>query len=138
MSGSFENAELIASSARMSSWIPHLPGLGPEGVRILPGGDRVEVDQTIQAVVPVLQRHPVADRAEVVPERRHARWLDAREDARPRDVFHPAAVSAGQGPVNSPAAGLPSFVAGPYRLPMPFVPRFDRDPDLRARGTGRG
>ncbi len=52
-----------------------------QGGRVLPGGDRVQVDDAEDAVVPVLQRHPVADRAQVVAEGGHAGRLDAGEDA---------------------------------------------------------
>ena len=48
---------------------------------ILPFGDRVQIDHAIDALVAVLQRDPVAQRAEVVAEMGDAGRLDAGEDA---------------------------------------------------------
>ncbi len=59
----------------------HFARLALQRRRVLPLGDRVQIDHAIDAVVLVLQRHPVADRAEVVAERGKAGRLDAGEDA---------------------------------------------------------
>ena len=59
----------------------HLAGLLRELLRVLPFGDRMQVDHAVDAVVAVLQRHPVAHGAEVVAEMGDAGRLDAGEDA---------------------------------------------------------
>ena len=59
----------------------HLARLPRQLLRVLPLGDRVQVDHAIEALVFVLQRHPVADGAEIVAEMRDAGRLDAGEDA---------------------------------------------------------
>ena len=50
--------------------------------RILPGGDRVLVDDAIDAVVAGLQLRKAADGAEIVAEMQIAGRLDARKDER--------------------------------------------------------
>ena len=52
--------------------------------RVLRHGDRVQIDDAIDAVVTALQPRPIADRAEIVSEMQIARRLHAREDP-----FHP-------------------------------------------------
>ena len=47
--------------------------------RVVGHGERVEVDDGKEAVGLVLARHPVPERAEVVPELRVPRGLDARQ-----------------------------------------------------------
>ena len=59
----------------------HLARLLRQLLRVLPLGDRVQIDDAVDAVVTVLQRHPVAQRAEVVAEMGDAGGLDAGEDA---------------------------------------------------------
>ena len=51
------------------------PRLLPQRLGLLPGGDGMQIDDTIKAIVFGLQGHPVADRAEIVAERRNARRL---------------------------------------------------------------
>ena len=59
----------------------HLARLLRKLRRVLPLGDRVQVDHAVDAVVAVLQRDPVADRAEIVAEMGDAGRLDAGEHA---------------------------------------------------------
>ena len=58
----------------------HLPRLPGQFLRLLPLGDRVQIDHAIQALMLLLQRHPVADGAEVIAERGDAGGLDAGQD----------------------------------------------------------
>ena len=52
--------------------------------RVLPDRDRVHVDDAIDAIVMILQRHEFRDRAEIVAEMQIAGRLDAGENA----LFH--------------------------------------------------
>src|SRR3546814_5945029 len=67
---------------RGSGWIRrHLARAGAQLGRVLPDGDGVQIDDTVDALEFVLQGHPVADRPEIVAEMQVAGGLDAREDA---------------------------------------------------------
>ena len=57
------------------------PGVGGELPRVLPDGDRVQIDDAEQALEVLLQTHPVADGAQVVAEMQVAGGLDAGEYA---------------------------------------------------------
>ena len=50
-------------------------------LRVLPDGDRMQVDDAVDRLVAVLHGAEAAQRAEVVAERQVARRLDAGEDA---------------------------------------------------------
>ena len=63
----------------------HFPRLAAQRLGVLPDRDRVQVHDAIDRLVLVLQRHPVADGAEVVAEGGHARRLDAGKDAGHRE-----------------------------------------------------
>ena len=58
-----------------------LAGLLAQFGGVLPDGDRVHVDHAVEALEPILQPDPVAQRAEVVAEVQVARRLDAGKDA---------------------------------------------------------
>ena len=53
---------------------------GGEGRRVLGDGDGVQIDHAVDAVVLILQRHPVAQRPQVVADVDVPCGLDARED----------------------------------------------------------
>ena len=59
----------------------HLQNLRAQNRRVLPGGDGVQVHHAIQALVILLQRHPLADGAQIVADGGNAGRLDAGEDA---------------------------------------------------------
>ena len=66
-----------------SSWAARDPGALPQHRRVVPGGDRVQVDHAVERVVGVLHGHPVAHRAEVVAQvERVGGRLDAGEHPR--------------------------------------------------------
>ena len=50
-------------------------------LRVLPDGDRVQVDDAVDRLMAVLHRAQAAERAEIVAERQVARRLDAGKDA---------------------------------------------------------
>ena len=56
------------SSPTASSWAAPTPGAAAQHVRVVPGGDRVQVDHAVEGVVGVLHGDPVAHRAEVVAQ----------------------------------------------------------------------
>ncbi len=59
------------------------PGVGAQFGRVLRNGDRMQVDDHVEGVVGLLERHPLADRAEVVAEVEGAGGgLDAGEHTR--------------------------------------------------------
>jgi hypothetical protein len=71
------------SSPAPSSWAAATLVLRQQG-GILRHGDRVQVDHAVEGVVGVLQRHPLAQRAEVVAEVEGVGGgLDAGQDAKP-------------------------------------------------------
>ena len=49
-------------------------------LRVLPLGDRMQVDHAIDAFIVVLQADPVADSAEIIAEMQVSGGLDARKD----------------------------------------------------------
>ena len=58
------------------------PGALAQQGRVVAGGDRVQVDHAVEGVVGVLQRHPVAQRTQIVAEvERVGGRLDAGEHA---------------------------------------------------------
>ena len=59
----------------------HFTGGAYEFSRILPNRDGVHVDNAKQALVILLQRHPVANGAQIIAEVKIARGLNARQDA---------------------------------------------------------
>ncbi len=58
-----------------------LAGVGAQLFRVLRQGQGVQIDDAEDAVVVVLQRHPVADRAEIIAEVQIAGGLHARKNA---------------------------------------------------------
>ena len=58
-----------------------LAGGAAQFVGVLPDGDRVHVDDAIDALMGLLQRHETADGAEIVAQVQVARGLDAGKDA---------------------------------------------------------
>ena len=59
----------------------HLAGGLRQRFRVVRLGDRVQIDRAVDALMIVLQFHPVAHRAQVVAEGGNTGGLDAREDA---------------------------------------------------------
>ena len=59
----------------------HLAGRLAQFARVLRQGQRVQVDDAEDAVVIVLQRDPVADRAEIIAEMQIAGRLDAGKNS---------------------------------------------------------
>ena len=57
----------------------HLPGLARQRLRLLPDGDGVQIDDAEDAVMVVLQRHPIADRAEIIAKRAECRKVECRK-----------------------------------------------------------
>ena len=72
----------LGIDARGEEEIDQVDGVAPQLGALLPHGDGVQVDGAVHAVVRLLQRHPVADGAQVVAEVQRAGRLDAAEDAR--------------------------------------------------------
>ena len=58
----------------------HLVRQPTEERPVVDGGERMKVDDGVDRVIPILERHVVHLRPEVVAEVRRARWLDAGED----------------------------------------------------------
>ena len=58
----------------------HLPRLGSQLRRVLPDGDRVQVNHTVDRVMAILQRDPVADGPKIVAQGGNAGRLDAGKD----------------------------------------------------------
>jgi len=59
----------------------HLAGVAGELVGVLEGGDGVQIDHAIEAVVVGLQLHETRDGPEIIAEMQIARGLNAREHA---------------------------------------------------------
>src|SRR5262245_24749773 len=80
-----------------------LARLRVQQLRVLRLGQRMQIDDTEDAVEILLQLHPVADGAEIVAEMQVTGGLDARKDA-----VHGAGCSWAERPVLSP--GTPPWV----------------------------
>ena len=70
--GSIPTAEIDAGQ---------LPGLGRQDLGDLRHCDGVQIDDAEEALVLTLQRHPVAQRAEIISQMNVAGWLGAAEDS---------------------------------------------------------
>ncbi len=59
----------------------HLSGGLAQACRVLKYGQRMLIHDAINAFIVFLQRCPVADCPQIVPQRQIASWLNARENA---------------------------------------------------------
>ena len=90
-----ENDVLLRVHARRDKSRRDLARGAPQIGRLLLDGDRVHVDDAIDAIVMILQRHEFRDRAEIVAKMQIAGRLDAGENA----LFHGFGCPDGQGAV---------------------------------------
>jgi hypothetical protein len=59
----------------------HLAGVGAKLGGVLPGRDRVQIHHAVDAVKILLQRHEIADGAQIIPEMQVTGGLNPRKDA---------------------------------------------------------
>src|SRR3989442_10791798 len=71
------------------------PGLRGQNLRLLREGDRVKIHDAEKTFVLALQRHPIAQRAEVIPKMNIAGRLRTAEDSLRHDDYLKILINAG-------------------------------------------